>query len=912
MQNKVDRETRFNNEFDQFGVEPGKALVSIYHRFAQLMNDLEINDIIFPNVTVNTMFLNCLQPEWLNEKGYYACNYPKPRVRDSKYFMEQMLLAKHDEAGVILTDEQYDFLFGDASRMEEIEKLSSNICLMTKTILKQRMGENEDKYHDTIIDLENQAKNNENVVLKIEGQATQTVITQNAVYQTDDLDAYDSDCDELNTAKVVLMDNLSHYGLDVLAEKAQQLEPKLYDVNVIKNTSDIVIPDSIETLMLAEESRLKMLLKQQDLMVLEKKVNTTPVDYAALNQLSKEFVPQTKLSAEQAFWSQNFMNSSDHSPFCTPTRVEDPKELLKSVIRERHDITKLKERIKSLSGNVNLDNVKKYIDEIETINIELDHRHSKLNANSKLICFKCNGFMLFDNHDLCVLNVINDVNARSKSKSVKKSNRKFWKPTGKVFTKTRYTWRPTGRTFTIVGNAYPLTRITIPTEVPPRKPTILETNTPKPVVTLIYSRKPRKSKTNVPVVQIVLWYLDFGCSKHMTRDRSQLTNFVNKFLGTVKIENDHVAKIMGYGDYQIRNVTISRVKCLRSKDKAPDFIIKFLKMIQLRLKTPFRRIRTDNVMEFINQTLHEYYEKVGISHKKSVARSLQQNGVVKRRNHTLIEAAHTMLIYAIVLLFLWAEAVATACYTKNHSIIRLRHGKTPYELLHDKLPDLSFFYVFGALCYTTNDNENLGTLQPEADIGLVPNPPPLTSFVPPSRIDYDLLFQPLFDELLTPPPSVYLPAPKVITPIAKVVAPKPAESTSLPSSTTVDQDAPSAALLNGILREEVYVSQMDGFVDNENPNHVYKLKKVLYGLKQAPRACDLVDTSTMEKFKLDEDPQEKAIDPTHYRKMVGTLVYLTSSRPDLTFVVCMCARGLLYPKDSSITLTAYADDDHAG
>nr|GFC23289.1 retrovirus-related Pol polyprotein from transposon TNT 1-94 [Tanacetum cinerariifolium] len=95
-----------------------------------------------------------------------------------------------------------------------------------------------------------------------------------------------------------------------------------------------------------------------------------------------------------------------------------------------------------------------------------------------------------------------------------------------------------------------------------------------------------------------------------------------------------------------------------------------------------------------------------------------QNGVVKRRNRMLIEAARTMLIYAKASLFLWAEAVATACYTQNHSIIRLCHGKTPYELLHDKLPDLSFFYVSGALCYPTNDSENLGKLQPKADIGI--------------------------------------------------------------------------------------------------------------------------------------------------------------------------------------------------
>ncbi|GJZ38731.1 retrovirus-related pol polyprotein from transposon TNT 1-94, partial [Tanacetum coccineum] len=188
------------------------------------------------------------------------------------------------------------------------------------------------------------------------GQATQTVITHNAAYQADDLDAYDTDCNELNTAKVALMVNLSHYGSDTLAEvhnpdnvdnnminqgfqnhfylkKAQQLEPKLYDGNVIKNTHAIVITDSDETFMLAEESRSKMLLKQQDPMVLEKKVNNTPVDYAVLNQLSqdfeKRFVPQTELSIEQAYWSQNSMNSSYPSPSCRPTKVKVSKELPK-------------------------------------------------------------------------------------------------------------------------------------------------------------------------------------------------------------------------------------------------------------------------------------------------------------------------------------------------------------------------------------------------------------------------------------------------------------------------------------------------------------------------------------------------------------------------------------------------------
>ncbi|GKB66615.1 retrovirus-related pol polyprotein from transposon TNT 1-94 [Tanacetum coccineum] len=215
----------------------------------------------------------------------------------------------------------------------------------------------------------------------------------------------------------------------------------------------------------------------------------------------------------------------------------------------------------------------------------------------------------------------------------------------------------------------------------------------------------------------------------------------------------------------------------------------------------------------------------------------------------LIEDARTMLIYAKVPLFLWAEAIVTACYTQNRSIVRLHHGKTPYELLHDKPPDLSFFQVFGALCYPTNDSENLGKLQPKADIGifigyaptkkafqiynrrikriiktnhvyfdeltamasehsssgpalhdltpaiissgLVTNPPPSTPFVPPSRIDWDILFQLMFDELLTPLPSVDYPATEVVATIHEVVALVPVVSTGSPSSTNVDQDVPS-------------------------------------------------------------------------------------------------------------------------
>nr|GEX57813.1 hypothetical protein [Tanacetum cinerariifolium] len=133
-----------------------------------------------------------------------------------------------------------------------------------------------------------------------------------------------------------------------------------------------------------------------------------------------------------------------------------------------------------------------------------------------------------------------------------------------------------------------------------------------------------------------------------------------------------------------------------------------------------RFVRTDNGTEFVNKTLTDLFEQVGISHQTSVPRSSQQNGVVERRNRTLVKAARTMLIFAKASLFLWAEAVATACYTLNRSLIHTLHGKTYYALLKGKKPNLNYFRVFGALCYPTNDSQDLGKLKAKADIEGLP------------------------------------------------------------------------------------------------------------------------------------------------------------------------------------------------
>nr|GEW60302.1 hypothetical protein [Tanacetum cinerariifolium] len=187
------------------------------------------------------------------------------------------------------------------------------------------------------------------------------------------------------------------------------------------------------------------------------------------------------------------------------SRSNPPCNTKKDRIQQRQSRAK-KNKLEAYSRNVrpSLLNKKSVVNTKDIASVP----NSKLNVHFDLQCATCNGHLFSDNPDSYVLKFINSMNARVKSKSVKKPlNRKIWKPTRKVFTNIGYKWRPKGRTFTIVGNAY----------------------------------------------------LDSRCSKHMTEDRSQLTNFVNKFLGTVKFDNDHVVKIMGYGDYKIRNVTISRV-----------------------------------------------------------------------------------------------------------------------------------------------------------------------------------------------------------------------------------------------------------------------------------------------------------------------------------------------------------------
>nr|GEX19758.1 hypothetical protein [Tanacetum cinerariifolium] len=471
------------------------------------------------------------------------------------------------------------------------------------------------------------------------------------------------------------------------------------------------------------------------------------------------------------------------------------------------------------------------------------------------------------------------------------------------------------------------------------------------------------------------------------------------------------------------------------------------------------------------------------------ARTPQKNDVVERRNWTLVEAARTMFIFSKAPLFLWAEAINTACYTQNRSLIRHRYNKTPYELMQHKKPDLSFLHVFGSLCYPMNDHEVLGKFDAKADIGIfvgyAPAKKAFRIYNRMTRIISETIHV-TFDELTAMASEQFSSGPGlyVMTPATPTVAPRAEVSAGSPVSISISQDAQATsiplsqaqehspiisqgvkespktptfhddplnespqdsnsqgsssnelvscpdnvfliklkwiykikkyksggvlknkarlvaqgfrqeegidfeesfalvarieaihifianaahknmtiyqmdvktAFLNGELKEEVYVSQPEGFVDQDNPSHVYQLKKVLYSLKQAPRAwydmlssffisqqfskgavdptlftrharndlilskyafgivkkygltsTDSIDTSMIENKIPDEDLQGKPVDATLYRAYRKAL---TSGETDHLILKEM---GLWYSKDTDMSLTAYADADHVG
>nr|GEW61631.1 copia protein [Tanacetum cinerariifolium] len=316
------------------------------------------------------------------------------------------------------------------------------------------------------------------------------------------------------------------------------------------------------------------------------------------------------------------------------------------------------------------------------------------------------------------------------------------------------------------------------------------------------------------LVEIILFIVDSGCSKHVTRNLKLLSNFVEQFMGTVKFGNDQLAPIFGYGDLVQGNVTIKWVYYVEGLNHNLFFVGQFCDAdleVTFRKSTCYIRDLKGNdlltgsrgtylysitlqdtstpnpiclivkasssqawlwhrrllYLNFDTVNLLSKYDIVtglpklkfvkdhlcsscelgkakrksfktkntpsskrrlqilhmdlcgpmrvesfnGIEHQTSVAQTPEQNGVVERRNRTLVEAARTMLSTAKVSLYFWAEAIATTCFTQNRSLVIPRHEKTPYHIINGRKPSVKFFYIFGSLCYIVRDGKNLDKMK---------------------------------------------------------------------------------------------------------------------------------------------------------------------------------------------------------
>nr|GEX02583.1 retrovirus-related Pol polyprotein from transposon TNT 1-94 [Tanacetum cinerariifolium] len=435
------------------------------------------------------------------------------------------------------------------------------------------------------------------------------------------------------------------------------------------------------------------------------------------------------------------------------------------------------------------------------VDSSISYKRTVVNSNSNSICKTCNKCLMSVNHDNCVVKSVKSV----KQPPVKK----VWQ-----IKQVKQVWQATRKLFATVGSRGSNLYTILVEDMMKSSPICLLSKASKNKSWLWHRRLnhlnfgtindlARKDLVRgLPRLKFEKDHLCSACQlgkskKHTHKLKDENTNLEvlhtlhMDLCGPMRVQtingNKYILVIVD--DY----TKFTWVKFLRSKVETPEFVIKFLKQIQVGLNNTVRFIRTDNGTKFINHDLTQYYESVGIFHQKSILRTLQQNSIIERRNCTLVEASRTMLIFSKALMFLWTKAIATACYTKNRSLIHTRHNKTPYELVHDKKPGLTFLRVFGALCYPTNDSEDLGKLQPTADIGIFigyapTRKVPATPYVPPTNKDLEILFQPMFYKYLEPS--------HVERPVSPAPAvPVPVNTAGTPASTTIDQDAPSPSHL---------------------------------------------------------------------------------------------------------------------
>nr|GEW54642.1 copia protein [Tanacetum cinerariifolium]GEW56558.1 copia protein [Tanacetum cinerariifolium] len=691
-------------------------------------------------------------------------------------------------------------------------------------------------------------------------------------------------------------------------------------------------------------------------------------DYVNMHECKKCLKLKTKLLNKKDFIKKETYDKLENSVSNQSAPSFDQYfELneLKAQSQEKDMVTsKLKERIKSLSGNMNRDNVKKNMEDIETINIELDHRVSKLIAKNEHL--KQTYKQLYDSikptrvrsKEQCDA-LTNQVN--QKSVKISDLNANLQEQCLIIATLKDELRKLKGED--LVDNA--VIKHTITPEMLKVDEIVEQGKSQNPLnnsldhaLTLVYLRKPWKSKTNVPVskpkiiksvVQIVYWYLDSDCSKNMTRDRSQLTNFINNFLEGL----GHNLFFVGQLCDSNLEIAFRQHTCFIRNLEGVDLLtgsqgndLYTLSLGDMMASSPICLLsKASKIKSWLWHRRLSYLNFGTINHlaihglsklkfEKDHLCSTCAMGKSKKKPHKpKSEDTNQEKLYLLHMDLCGPMRVASVNRKNTSSsfsmITRDLHGSSEpalYEMtpttislglvpnhppstsnsqttpetqshvifnnVEEENHDLDVAYMnndlFFGISILENDYESsfsdviltvVDTAAPNSKHELVP--PPDKVMVITLKWIYKVKLDELReilknkDRLVTrgycQEEGIYFE--ESFTLVARLDVIRIFLAFAAQMNMIIYQMDVKTSFLNGILREKVYVSQPDRFVDKDNLNHVYKLKKALCGLKQAPRACDPVDTPMVEKSKLDKDTQGKAVDPTHYRrKPMHTLI----------------------------------------
>ncbi|GJY78899.1 hypothetical protein Tco_0484700 [Tanacetum coccineum] len=582
------------------------------------------------------------------------------------------------------------------------------------------------------------------------------------------------------------------------------------------NAFDKTLLDEITELSIDNDQLLKQIMSQEIMHIVVNSVDILDVKMSCVNECNKCLELETELlKKKDLIEKDDTFNENQNVP--TFNQLFEINELKAQSQEKDMVIRKLKDMIKSLSRKDYMENVKKDIDEIETINIELEHRKDVVDtAVSKPSATIAPRMFKLDIEPISH-RLKNNMDAHEKLLVyVSKTCPSLTKPCEKLVVVTPMNKDKKVRFAGPVTSSSIIPKQTDSLRTKDSNKPLLTSTGVKPTTSACGSKPSGNTKKN-RITQPPSSNQKNKVDEHHRKVKSSL-NKMNSV--SEPISNVHVKHF-------VRNANIDSICVIFNKclfDANHDmYVIDYVDDVNLLVptkETSTKSVATPTQGILVYSRRPKATRSVGSSSKVKIVEFKTSNSKEPKQSwgSTVFDVPSSSLndcrfgnnhiakimgygdyqmgnvtisrVYYVEGLghnLFFVEAVATAGYTQNRSLIQKRHNKTQYELLHDRKPDLSYLHVFGALCYPSNDDEDIAMASEQfssgpgpklltpgiISSGLVPNIPSSTLYVPPTKNDWERLFQLMFDEYLNPPPCVDLQVPTVI-------APKPVVSTGTP------------------------------------------------------------------------------------------------------------------------------------